>query len=247
LKPNWKRIALIGGVVLAAAAGITLLSIFVFAPAARYAKADALLDADDIAGAYEAFDRMGDHRDAPARKLQLQEEVIASRTSGTMEFGGMEWLVLEERDGKALLLLKGLCAELPFHETLADIGWEGCTLRLWLNGAFYKSFSEAERARIVETTIRNRGNAQYGVKAAAETTDSIFLLSLEEAKLYFPGDAARVALDAKGAAAWWWLRSPGLEPYLAAVVGGDGAPGYAGSGVNYANRGVRPAVWVATG
>ena len=244
MKPNWKRIAFIGGVVLAAAAGITLLSIFVAAPAARYAKADALLDADDAAGAYEAFDRVGDYRDAPARMLQLQEEVIASRTSETMEFGGMEWLVLEERDGKALLLLKGLCAELPFHETLVDIGWEDCTLRLWLNGAFYKGFGEAERARIVETAIRNRGNAQYGVNATAETTDSIFLLSLEEAKLYLPGDAARVVLDAKGTAAWWWLRSPGQEPILAAAVGGDGAPGYAGSGVHYTGRGVRPAMWV---
>jgi len=230
---------------LAVAAGIALLSVFVFAPAARYAKADALLDTDDVAGAYEAFDRMGDYRDAPARKALLQEEVIRSRTSEAMAFGGMEWLVLEERGGKALLLLKGICAELPFHETLQAVGWEDCTLRLWLNGAFYRSFSEAERARIVETPVRNRGNAQYGVEAADETTDYIFLLSLEEAKLYLPGDAARVALDAKGAAAWWWLRSPGQEPYLAAVVGGDGAPGYAGSGVHYTGRGVRPAMWVA--
>jgi len=43
---------------------------------------------------------------------------------------------------------------------------------------------------------------------------------------------------------FWWLRSPGLDPIVAAVVTSDGSLGYAGSGVNYTTRHVRPAMWV---
>lgn len=244
MKPSWKRIVIIAAIALASAGAIACLVIFLIVPAARYGKADTLLDKGDTAGAYDAWDRMGDYRDADDRKAKLQNDIIATRTAESMKFGGMDWLVLEEKDGKALLLLKEVLDPRPFNEARVETSWEACTLRLYLNGPFYESLDEADRARVVETTLINGGNAESGVKAAGETTDHVFLLSVQEAKLYFPTDASRVAYNSRGTAAYWWLRSPGFEPILATTVGSNGAIAFVGSGVDYTTRCVRPAVWV---
>jgi hypothetical protein len=243
----WKRIAFVGAIALAFAGGLTALIIFVGVPAIEYSKANSLQDNGDIASAYDAFDRMSDYRDADERKVQLQADIINSRSAETMDFGGYSWLVLAERDGKTLLVLKDVLDPRPYNEALVDTSWESCTLRAYLNSAFYGSFEEADRARIAETAVINSDNAENGTKAGNDTKDHIFLLSLAEAKLYFPTDASRIARNSRGAAAWWWLRSPGMEPILAATVGSDGKLGYAGSGVNYTTRGVRPAMWVTVG
>lgn len=246
---RWKKAAVIAAIALAAAAGLASLSIWVIAPAAKYGKANSLEKQGDAVGACEAFDRLGGYRDAAGRKEKLQAAAAASRTAETMDFGGYRWLVLEERGGSALLLMWDILEKRPYNETEGGMGkrtsWEDCTLRAWLNGAFYSSFSQADRERIVETAIQGSGNREYRIKAGKGTQDRIFLLSLEEANLYFTNDAARVArVPDGGRAAWWWLRSPGFEGFLAAVVAADGGLGYAGSGVNYYDRGVRPAMWV---
>jgi len=248
----WKCAVVIGGISLAVTAGIAALAVLVALPMAKYSKAVSLEGKGDIAGAYDALDRLDERWDAvrykaaQARKDALQARVIASRSAETMQFGGREWMVLEERDGKALLLLKDILEMRPYNEALADTSWEACTLRLYLNGNFYESFGGADRARIAETAVINSESADYGTAGGGGTTDHIFLLSPAEAKLYFPDDGARVARE-NGSVRYWWLRSPGLEPILAATVGSDGAIGYAGSWVSYPNRGVRPAMWVAMG
>ena len=246
---RWKKAAVITAVALAAAAGLVSLIIWVIVPAAKYGKANSLEKQGDAAGACDVFDRLGGYRDAAGRKEKLQAAAAASRTAETMDFGGYRWLVLEERGGSALLLMRDILEKRPYNEAEGDMekrtSWEDCTLRAWLNGAFYGRFSQADRERIVETAVQGSGNREYGSKAGKGTQDRIFLLSLEEAKLYFPDDAARAARAPDGGrAAWWWLRSPGLEDNLAAVVTADGNLGYAGSGVNYYDRGVRPAMWV---
>ena len=244
MKKKWVKIAIIAAIALVAAAGLAALTIWVVIPAVNYSKADTLMAEGDYPAAFDAFDRLGDYRDAQARKGKVQQEVIGARASDTLEFGGYEWLVLEQRDNKALLLMKDILEKRPYNESNLQITWEGCTLRMWLNGQFYEAFSQADRARIVETTVVNSPNPQSGTAAGGDTKDHVFLLSLTEAKLYFASDATRAATNVDGTAAWWWLRSPGLEPFLAAIVGSEGAVGYAGSSVNYYDRGVRPAMWV---
>ena len=243
-KKPWARIAVIGGGALALAGALAALAVFVMIPAAKYGKAEKLQSQGEYAEAYDAYDRMGDYRGAAALKDKLRDDIVASRSAETMEFGAYEWLVLEERGGKALLLMKDVLEKRPYHETEESVAWEACDLRSWLNGAFYNSFGGAERARIAETAVVNSRNTDYGTKAGSDTGDYIFLLSLAEAKLYFPDDDARAACNEDGSASWWWLRSPGMETYTAAIVTGDGALGSAGSGVNYYDRGVRPAMWV---
>jgi len=241
---SWKHAAILGAVALAVIGGLAALTIFVFVPAANYGRAGTLLDKGDAAGAYDALDRMGDYRDAIERKNRLQADTLATRSAQDYAFGGYEWLILEERGGKALLLMKNTLETRRYHEELAEISWEACSLRAWLNGPFYNSFNEEDRARIAETAVINADNAENGTKAGNDTTDYVFLLSLAEAKLYFPSDAARVARNGRGGSAYWWLRSPGADPILAATVGSDGKPGFSGSGVDYRTRDVRPALWV---
>ena len=243
LKASWKKILVTVLIALAAAAAITALVIFAIIPLLRYQRAEKLLSQGDVAGAYDTFDRLHGFRNADKRKEELQDSAVKSRPMDTVKFGGYDWLVLEVRGGKMLLLMKDALQMQPFNEVFTDVSWEDCTLRAYLNGAFYDSFAPADRARIAETTVVNSTNAESGTKAGADTVDKIFLLSIAEAKLYFPEESARMA-RCNGAACYWWLRSPGIYPSTAATVGSDGVIGFMGSGVNYTTRAVRPALWV---
>ena len=238
---KWKRIALVAGIALVVLAGIIALVIFVGIPAAKYGKAGSLEKKGDIPGAYEAYDRMDDYRNAQGTKQKLQDAVIASRSASTMEFGGYKWLILEERDGKALLLMEEAFELRTYHPELTEVGWENCALRKWLNGPFYESLTDKDRVQ--ETAVINGSNAQYGTKGGNDTKDRVFLLSLAEANLYFRDNAARVARK-NGTNQFWWLRSPGMESILASIVTSDGSLGFAGSAVNSNARAVRPALWV---
>ncbi|MDR1464668.1 MAG: DUF4062 domain-containing protein, partial [Oscillospiraceae bacterium] len=85
----------------------------------------------------------------------------------TYHFGNYDWRVLEVRDGKALLITKEVIDEKPYNEKWKGVTWETCTLRGYLNGEFYESFSEADRAKIVETTVKTPDS---GYTAADGTT-----------------------------------------------------------------------------
>ena len=103
-----------------------------------------------------------------------------------------------------------------------------------MNGEFYNSFSSEEQGRIVETTITNDGES--------DTTDNIFLLSVEEAESYFPDSSARMASDNSGSAISWWLRTRGAYGDMASVVWMDG--GIFAIGVVIQTHSVRPAMWI---
>ena len=241
----WVRTVVFSSAAIVLAGLITLLSIAVIAPAVAFARAGALISSDP-AGAFESFQRMGDRRNAAERAAQIQADVIASRTEPTMEFAGDTWLVLEQRDGRALLLLESVLPQaVAYHQAFEDITWEESDLRAFLNDAFLQGFGEQYRARIVPTQLVNRNHADYGTRGGANTTDYVFLLSIAEARLYFATDFDRVA-QSGSTNVFWWLRSPGLYQNLAATVLANGEVGFAGSPVNGAlgARMVRPAIWV---
>ena len=238
------RALVMGGIALAVAGGIAALTLLVFIPLRNYNRASTLEQQGDLAGAFDTYDRVGDFRDALDRKLALQQAVFATRSAPSMDFGGYTWLVLEEKDGKALLLLRDTLEAMSYNETMTPTDWASSTLRQWLNDGFYNSFSEKDRPRVAETAVKNDNSVDYRVAGGKDTDDHVFLLSLAEAKLYFADDAARIARGPKGQNAYWWLRSPGAEPILAAIVQSDGSLGFAGSGMTFGERYVRPAMWV---
>ena len=156
---------------------------------------------------------------------------------GNVRFGKYDWRVLDVQNGKALLLTEDIIEERCYHSSWERITWEGCELRGYLNGAFLQAFSSSEQSRIASVTNTNPDNPWYGTLGGGDTTDKVFLLSIDEVVKYF-GDSgdlrarkdnrlrdyindqyneARMAKYGKtsdrlipvGGGAWWWLRSPG--------------------------------------
>ena len=169
----------------------------------------------------------------------------------------IEWLVLTVENGRALVISRyGLDVKL-YHESMQGVTWENCSMRKWLNGDFYDSaFSSEEKARIRRVTLKNPDNPKFGTKGGNDTQDRIFLLSLDEVKLYFRNDSSRKMLptsyaQSNGAyvnrangSAWWWLRSPGNSSFSAAGVDTEGKIYSDGVRVNSMIGAVRPAFWI---
>lgn len=187
----------------------------------------------------------------------------------TVEFGNyhgvVEWLVLDKQEDKALLISKYCLDAKPYNEKYEPVTWETCTLRQWLNGDFIdETFSGAEKALICDTYLQNPDNPEYGTDGGNDTTDKVFLLSIDEAEKYFANDEARMtnATDyAKEREIYvsilddgnsrWLSRSPGRNNYNATCIDANGEINYTGESVNNSTynvfsyeNGVRPAMWV---
>ncbi len=171
----------------------------------------------------------------------------------------IEWLVLDVRDDKALLISRyGLNAK-PYNAIYTDVTWETCTLRKWLNVDFlYTAFTAEEQKRIIKTMVDNRnsqGNSNWSTSGGNNTEDRIYLLSYQEAKQYFSSDMDRqcrptafavtqnVWINSGNGCCWWWLRSPGDGQNDSAFVNTAGSLGF-NSIVNYGILAARPTFWI---
>ncbi len=185
----------------------------------------------------------------------------------------IEWIILDKRaDGSLVLLSKYALDCMPYNKDLADVTWETCTLRTWLNEDFYNAaFSVQEQAKIVPVTIEDEDNPSDGTTGGKPTTDNVWLLSINEVcdyfsndkvYRYFADDASRMCAPTKYAVAqgasqssnykvdgvgacWWWLRSPSyVFSEFAACVGAGGYVSSFGDYVYYSDGSVRPVVVV---
>lgn len=171
-------------------------------------------------------------------------------TNGTIEFGGLNWYVLDKRGGKTLVLSEYVLEQRTYHDVLEPMTWETCDLRAYLNGEFLDRFSPEDQAKIAEVTNTNPSNPTYGISGGNDTTDKVFLLSLQEAELYLQGFASMTAgKTVEGENTWWFLRSPGEAVNVAACVNTGGA--IDAHGVSDTPEppvgGVRPAMWLDLG
>ena len=177
----------------------------------------------------------------------------------------IRWIVLDQRDDGSLLLISKYALDAkPYNEKPADVTWETCTLRKWLNGDFYTgAFSAQEQEKIMPVTLENEEDP-YGKEGVWTTQDRVWLLNVSEAGRFFDDDDARMCAPTKYAAAqgakqhwhakcivdgvgscWWWLRSPGRGYELAAGVTYHGFVSFFGDRVFHSvDRGVRPVVAV---
>ena len=180
-------------------------------------------------------------------------------------FGDYNWRVLDVKDGRALIITEDIVELRWYHKKFVEITWADCDLRKYLNNEFYNKFSQDEKAKISTVTSRNPDNPWFKTKGGNDTTDGIFLLSLEEVCEYFDDSGAK--LRDKGNQTWyiddenngkrqakhgndfhWWrLRSPGYYGRTAASVSYYGYVYVRGNGVHGRPRdggGVRPALWL---
>jgi hypothetical protein len=179
---------------------------------------------------------------APVRSAEvaLQPSVPTTASSpvkigDSIPFGKYEWRVLDVQNGKALIITKDITERNMYHEKNEEITWETCTLRNYLNNEFYNHFSENDRKRILHTTVLNSNNPWYDTNGGNDTTDKVFLLSIDEVLKYF-GNSQLTPYEENNpyyfsdnnnnkriarydGEMWeWWLRSPGCYENRAATV-----------------------------
>ena len=162
-----------------------------------------------------------------------------------IKFNIYEWRILDIHENMVLIITENIIETRSYHDHYTDITWADCSLRKYLNSAFYDKFTTNEKSRIVPVTNKNLDNHWYGTKGGEDTNDSIFLLSLDEAVCKYFGDSSiklynrnkkhkywfqskdennskRVATF-NGHKNSWWLRSPGRISVKAAYIKGNPA------------------------
>lgn len=154
----------------------------------------------------------------------------------------IKWRVLSVNGDDAFLLADKNLDWQKYNDTRTSVTWETCTMRSWLNGYGAASnkngtdytgnnfignaFNSSERTTIRTTDVVNDDNSVCGTEGGNDTSDRVYLLSLDEMinPIYgFPSNinatATREARNTKyvadAADAYnssgdsWWLRSPG--------------------------------------
>lgn len=166
----------------------------------------------------------------------------------------IEWLVLEEKDGKALVISKYILDnQCFFTREMSGLTWDESAIRVWMNDDFYNSaFSESEQSRILETTVKAKENPDIFIlfrqPPGEDTRDKLFLLSIDEADYYFSTQEERVCQATEYVKRdglkriEWGLRTPGEYSGDMTFVYDSGQIGW-GSGYLRA-VGVRPVMWI---
>lgn len=177
------------------------------------------------------------------------------KINSLISFAGYSWRVLDIKNNAALIITEEIIDQRSYHNSYKEITWADCSLRKYLNGEFYDSFSDADKSRIVPVINKNPDNEWYGSEGGEDTEDRIFLLSIEEVACKYFGDSSRLLYNkgenqrywfsrkdpnnSKRIARlkdcdevwWWWLRSPGRANVRAAYIHGDGNIGIQGNNV----------------
>lgn len=246
-----------------------------------YALADTLLTQgryEEAAAAFRALDGYSDSSEKAFTALVRNVQTIHSDAAAgdIITFGAYEqdndlengaepiqWIVLARENNKLFLVSLHALDSQAYNNSWADVTWETCTLRTWLNENFYQeAFSTVEQKLILLTDLPADANDKYGTAAGSNTQDKVFLLGISEAKQHFSTDAQRMCVPtpyaiAQGAWAqddytnedgnetcFWWLRSPGNDLNHSAYVHLDGSINTNGTLVSYKNRAARPAIWI---
>lgn len=236
----------------------------------RYNDAIALLDAGYIVKAYEALIALDGYRDSTekANSIYVKYQLKTAQIGDYIFFGSyeqdnnasngketIEWLVLEVKDNKVLLISKYALDQQKYNASLTSVTWESCTLRKWLNNDFINAaFSTDEKEMIPTVTVSADENPHYGANSGNITRDKVFLLSITEADKYFSSDRARQCKPTKYASAngaaithldydtcSWWLRSLGY-PDRARCISPGGK--FFTLDVDDSLPGVRPVLWI---
>ena len=194
----------------------------------------------------------------------------------------IKWRVLSVNGDDVFLVADKNLDVQRYNDTYTSVTWETCTMRSWLNGYgagankegkdyssnnfLINAFSAGERLAIRTTNVVNNDNFEYGTEGGNDTSDQVYLLSLDEVRnpgygftsntdstqtrkavntayVAGGGEINSSGMHSAGSSDIWWLRSPGDGSSDAAHVGGSGfvyRSGYSVSNSRYV--GVRPAL-----
>lgn len=285
-KVKRRRIILITLAALLVLGGVTLYLLRGrIVPAIHYSQAESALQRGETQEAIDIFAMIGSYRDANDRAAQiafdaqtdstLHERFRTAKLGDIVEFGRYEqdnsmsngpepirWFVLAKENGRLLLWAEQVLDTQMYHETGAEITWEGCSLRAWLNADFKSTaFTEAEQLLIAKTALENKNNPASNTRGGSDTEDYVFIVSFDEIVQYgvnnpnLEGLYTTPTLYAKGrgveqhgeyGTCVYWVRTPGIDQKQATFCDMVGMPLYTAA-VNKKGYGVRPMLWVFAG
>lgn len=187
--------------------------------------------------AAKEYAAIGNYKDSERQLVLAQQNLIkSSKLGGKIKIGKYDWIILEVADDKAFLMKNTSINEMPFASEAIETTWENSALREWLNSDFYdNSFSDAEKANVALTEVKNSDNVIYNTSGGNDTSDFIFIFSIQEAKDYsylFPDFKTNT-----------WLRSPGAYPNTAAFLSENGMVMEYGYIVTSNDFKIRPVMW----
>ena len=192
---------------------------------------------------------------------------IFANTGDVIRFGNFDWRVLDRQGAVALVISESVILRQPYHESLGEVTWASSSIRYVLNTAFFDSFHQNDRQRILDTPVTTSSNPWFGTSGGETTIDRLFLLSIEETVRFF-GDSGQlgsrtVPQDWQNPDAWyindefngerlaggvmWWLRSPGSNANRVAAVSPLGMISVRGDMSPSIEAGIRPAMWIHLG
>ncbi len=211
---------------------------------------------------------LAQYQGADDQRLALQLELLQSAAVGDVVYWGryeqntnpldgreaIAWRVVA-REGNALTLISlyGLDCK-PFQNTHLPVSWATCTLREWLNEAFYQAaFLGSERLMMAQHENADEANPVFGTTGGKTVRDMVYVPSISEALAWFSSDADRITRSTAYAKAWganyreetcwYWLRNPGDNEFRKAIVHNDGSIYYEGYMVTLSTTAtIRPVV-----
>lgn len=123
-------------------------------------------------------------------KIVKDEEGVDTEELHWFEVEPIKWIVLEESDGKMLVMAEQNVMAMPYNSVPEDTNWAVSTLRDWLNNLndykgkinFYNSaFNEDEKAVIKTQEIKTEANSRYkDVASGEDVKDRVTLLSISD-------------------------------------------------------------------
>ena len=209
----------------------------------------------------EDFKKIEEQKKSKLNKFinEIIEERIKTPLNIILTYlGGQNWIMLDRKGTQILLIAEVPETDCFYCHRQTESTWEKSHARFKLNNSYYTTyFSTSEQDATVTTTVINTNSTAYGTDGGQNTLDDVFLLSVEEAKRYFPTDNER-KLDASKfiytSKEDWWLRTPGKSAgYVAyvdakGIIHEEGDIGWPqGSGVPAiakVQKALRPAMWI---
>ncbi len=240
---------------------------------AKYNDAVAKLEAGNIIEAYEALIALDGHKDSADKAAGIADQYKAEKMKNAkagdiITFGryeqdndhdngleDIEWIVLEVKDGKALLVSKYV---LDFKAVSEKSPWRWLSggVRKWFNETFYETaFDANEQAKIQLTALSADPSTQYSILAEAYGKDKIFALNATEVTQYFKNQNERKCewtAYAKAESPFpnsedlyceWWLRVVDPSGYVYLV----NPSGVLEAVYGRVEKGMRPAMWLDLG
>lgn len=237
----------------------------------RYNKACFYVDIGEYDLAETEFTQLGDYADSAEKLTKLDDlRFRKAKVGDIITFGrfplslmgqgytdeiDLYWKVIKREGTRVLAVSRDVIDARQFGgET-----WAESSIRYWLNNEFFEaSFSDEEKAMIPTVNITTPRNETTQVSGGADTTDRVFLLSMDEAKSNMQDvqftewalEKFRLTIEEPYRNRYskykpvWWLRSPGNLHYMCYVTVDKTIFTKANPDYIY---GVRPAIWIEMG